>query len=129
MKNIFIASLLFGLTIPALPARANPKPVATCLNKILAPEPGEVDSAQLTASVDHDGQSYHRIKLTYPKFRDLENTAIIYLRTDSKGGCENVLDYLSDSFPEEEEYKKRLGPDVYQKMADKLALIKAQSDR
>ncbi|MGR3280021.1 hypothetical protein ACSYAD_33750 [Acaryochloris marina NIES-2412] len=122
MKHLFAASLLYALLLPAIPASANTSAAESCLNKQMASDPSEVKSAQIVVSVTHDGYEYHRIRLVYPPFRGSEMEAVIYLRTSDQGGCEQLLSYLADSFPEENEYREKLGSEVFDKIVEKMAL-------
>lgn len=116
MKKFLILSFAFFGLLPAIPAKANP--VESCLNASLASDPSEIKSAKVVASVEHEGNEYHRIKLIYPGLREPELEAYIYLKITSQGGCEKLLHYLADSFPEEEAYREHIGPEVYQKFID-----------
>lgn len=118
MKKILIASLaLIGL-FPALPVSANPAAEA-CLNQHIDKSGGQDSTeAQLMATVKHEGSEYHLIQVNYPGPRNEGLEVQFYLRTDSQGGCEKLLSYISDSFPEQSVYHQALGREVYQKFAN-----------
>lgn len=100
----------------ALPAQAS-KEAEACFNKLLERPESRPDSADLLYTVEHEGSQYHVIQKTFdaprmPKTR-------VYLRTDSKGGCEKLMSYQEASFPTDDVYRERLGAEVYEKIIQK----------
>lgn len=122
MKRLLPLILLMAIA-PAMPAKASPD-VSACFNSLLQnPEYGP-KSAEIVATVDHEGSQYHEIVATYER-RRANSTATMFVRTDADGGCERLLAFQEGSSPEYSVYEQRLGPVV----AEKLQLIYEQRQK
>lgn len=117
MKKIIVASFLLSSLIPLSPVSANPA-AESCLNQQIKTEDQRPKEAQILASVEHEGSEYHMLRLVSSGVRVPESR--LYLRINSQGHCEVLLSYLEDSFPSEEVYKEKLGPEVYDKLFQQL---------
>ncbi|WP_041661559.1 hypothetical protein [Acaryochloris marina] len=120
MKKLLFAVAF--LLLNALPSQASPQAEA-CLNKTITQTESSVSSAQLVASIEHDGSQYHYIEgaSSNPRIPD----ARIFLRTDHQGGCEEIMSYLVGSAPSEKVFRERLGSEVFLKLQQQAKASKS----
>lgn len=118
-----LIAILFLLTMAPLPAYASEEAEA-CFNKTIQSTEQRPSSAQLLVSIEHEGSQYHVIRESYdtPRVPD----ARVFLRTDSKGVCEEIMSYLIGSAPSEQVFRDKLGADVFVKIQREARTTKAR---
>lgn len=114
MKKLLFATVFLLST--ALPSQALGE-AETCLNSLANQQGLQFSSAQLVASIEHEGSQYHYIKGSYKEQR--VPGVRIFLKTDSQGSCKKIMSYLAGSAPSEQFFKEKLGAEVFYKLRQK----------
>ncbi|ABW32337.1 hypothetical protein [Acaryochloris marina] len=119
--------LILTSLVSALPAKANPVADA-CFNSLIEHPDDRPDTAVLSLTVEHNGSQYHVIDTTYrrPQPNPASRT---YIRTDDRGGCEEILSYQIGSHPEADVYRERLGSQVFDKVRQAFRQQQQQQQR
>lgn len=119
MKNFLIALIAALGLFPVSLVQATPA-AESCLNEKIEYRGEPPKEAQIMATVEHGNSHYHMIRVVYSSHRNPK--AMFYLRTDDQGGCEKLLSYLVGSYPSEEVYIEKLGPEVYSKLTQQFSV-------